>query len=228
MSADAGSRTPTGHEQGQLRLGLRWRHAVLQAAQHRQEVTRPKLADRGRELEREPQLHPLVHEVEARRHHTDHLVPDAVDLDRLANDGLTAAEGRAPQLVRQDDDRRTAAARLVAAEPPAALGRHREGLEQLCVHACARRAQRPIEPCEVHFSGHERADDREGLADLGQLEGTRPATPGPPCHLRNRCSASGAAPAGGTRAAAGSRRSPQRTSPCSRRSRARSSAPRSR
>ena len=46
-----------------------------------------------------------------------------------------APKAELPQLVRQDDERRTAGARLLATEPPAALGRHGERLEQLGIHA---------------------------------------------------------------------------------------------
>ena len=144
-------------------------------------MTRAKLANGGSELERQPQLDALVHEIESGRHDADHLMADAVDLDRLADQVLTRTEGRVPQLVRQDDERRTAGARLLAMEPSAALGRHREGFEQLGIHARARRTKWPIASREIHLAGHERSDHRKGLIDFSQLEilGRRHRAPPP-------------------------------------------------
>ena len=86
---------------------------------------------------------------------------DAVDLDRLTDHVLTRTEGRVPQLVRQDDARRTAGARLLAMEPSAALGQHGEGFEQLDIHPRVPGTEWPIASREIHLAGHERPDHRK-------------------------------------------------------------------
>ena len=141
MAAHAHTLTPARHERRQLRLRLLRGHVVFQTAQHVEKVTFSILAQGRIELERQPHLDTVVHEVEAGRHDANDLACETVDLDRLADDVLTCAEDRPPQLVRQDDERRTAGARLVTAEPAAVLRPNGERLEQLGIHA-ARVARR--------------------------------------------------------------------------------------
>jgi hypothetical protein len=92
----------------------------------------------------------------------------AVELDRPTNDVFTCADVRPPQLVRQDDERGPARARLVTVEPPAVLRLDGERLEQLGIHRGPRDAARPIEGGEIHIADREGTDDG-GLIELGEL-----------------------------------------------------------
>ena len=65
------------------------------------------LAIRGIELQRQPQLDVVVHDVEAGRHDADDLVLRAVHFDRLPDDVGSRRERRPPQLTGQHDEPRT-------------------------------------------------------------------------------------------------------------------------
>src|SRR5207253_10359216 len=99
----------------------------------------------------------------------DHFTPDALELDRLADQIVARTERRPPELVRQQHDRRTAGGRLLAPEPPATLGWHRERLEQLGIRGRARHTPWPIARREIHLADDERSDDRKRLIEFGEL-----------------------------------------------------------
>ena len=173
------------------------RHAVLQSAQYRQKMARSERAKRlAIELKRQPQLDTLVHEVKPGRHDPDHFMTDTVDLDRAADEVFARTENRPPQLVRQNDERRTTAARLFAAEPPAALRRHGERLKQFGVDGRALHTARLVAGRQIHLTADKSAYDGKGPIDLGQLDvfgrRYRPCSPSPELVVSNlSCSGCG-------------------------------------
>ena len=173
--------SPVPQQRRELRLRLLRRDTVLQPADQIEEVTAPVGADAGVETERKPHLGPVVHHVGARRHDADHLARQAVHLDGLA-DHVAAAEGGLPELVRQDGvgrqrQRRRARARRrtddhgLAAAEQAARGRlDTQGRQQVIVDVRRAHAPRPVSRGEVGFPGRERANRRERLVQLPELE----------------------------------------------------------
>jgi hypothetical protein len=124
MVLGPGPLTPCGDERGELRLCLRRGQAILHAGDQVEGVTPPVLTIGGIEIERQPQLDAIVHDVETRWHDADDFALDTVDLDRGADDVRSGGERRLPQLARENDQPRAVDSGLIASEPAAGSRRH--------------------------------------------------------------------------------------------------------
>ena len=161
---------PARHERCKLGLRLRRRDAVLHPPNQIQEMVSAVLAIRGIELQRQPHLDVVVHDVETGRHDADDFVLRTVHFDRLPNDVGSRRERRPPQLTGQHDEPRTVCAGLITSKPSSRLRRHGKRLEQLSVDDASADASRTIRGRHVGLARHVRADGRKRPIDLRQLE----------------------------------------------------------
>jgi hypothetical protein len=165
--ADADTLPPVFVEHLQFCPGRLRRDAVLQSADHAEDVSTAMPGGGRVQPQRQPDLRPDIHDIGARRHDADHFAAPAVHFHHSPDDWLPSERGL-PQLVRENRDRRQRCLRILpggfsAAEQPSLSRPQAERLEQMLVDVDVTHAPGPVVGSQIHLARtqHERPNRRK-------------------------------------------------------------------